>query len=67
MPTAPEQSAELKFAVTNTLIVQDIRRSVAFDCDPLGATVQRVGEADLPSAGQHLADNQRRRDAVLHA
>lgn len=38
------QSAELKFVVTNTLIVSDIRRSVAFDRDVLGATVLREGE-----------------------
>lgn len=38
------QSAELKFVVTNTLIVRDIRRSVAFYRDVLGATVLREGE-----------------------
>jgi len=38
------QSAELKFVVTNTLIVADIKRSVAFYRDVLGATVLRVGE-----------------------
>jgi len=37
-------SAELKFVVTNTLIVQDIKRSVAFYRDVLGATVLREGE-----------------------
>ena len=40
----PKQSAELKFVVTNTLIVRDIRRSVAFYRDVLGATVLREGE-----------------------
>lgn len=40
----PNQSAELKFVVTNTLIVRDIRRSVAFYRDVLGATVLREGE-----------------------
>lgn len=40
----PDQSAELKFVVTNTLIVRDIRRSVAFYRDVLGATVLRDGE-----------------------
>ena len=40
----PEQSAELKFVVTNTLIVADIRRSVAFYRDVLGAEVLREGE-----------------------
>lgn len=44
MPTGPDQSAELKFVVTNTLIVRDIRRSVAFYRDVLGATVLREGE-----------------------
>src|SRR5580658_548313 len=44
MPTGPDQSAELKFVVTNTLFVRDIRRSVAFYRDVLGATVLREGE-----------------------
>jgi lactoylglutathione lyase len=44
MSTGPDQSAELKFVVTNTLIVRDIRRSVAFYRDVLGATVLREGE-----------------------
>ena len=44
MSTGPDQSAELKFVVTNTLIVGDIRRSVAFYRDVLGATVLRKGE-----------------------
>jgi hypothetical protein len=44
MSTAPDQSAELKFVVTNTLIVGDIQRSVAFYRDVLGATVLREGE-----------------------
>jgi hypothetical protein len=30
MSTGRDQSGELKFVVTNTLIVRDIRRSVAF-------------------------------------
>jgi len=38
------QSTELKFVVTNTLIVQEIQRSVAFYRDVLGATVLREGE-----------------------
>src|SRR5579862_8038258 len=38
------QALELKFVVTNTLIVGDIRRSVAFYRDVLGATVLREGE-----------------------
>ena len=39
-----DQSAELKFVVTNTLIVADIQRSVAFYRDVLGATVLREGQ-----------------------
>jgi lactoylglutathione lyase len=35
---------DLKFVVTNTLIVADIKRSVAFYRDVLGATVLREGE-----------------------
>jgi hypothetical protein len=37
----------LKFVVTNTLIAQDIRRSVAFYRDILGAAVLREGEPAL--------------------
>ena len=44
MSTRPDQSAELRFVVTNTLIVADIKRSVAFYRDVLGATVLREGE-----------------------
>jgi len=40
----PGHAAELKFVVTNTLIVSDIQRSVAFYRDVLGATVLREGE-----------------------
>ena len=39
-----EQPTELKFVVTNTLIVRDIQRSVAFYRDVLGATVLREGK-----------------------
>jgi lactoylglutathione lyase len=42
--SGPDQSAELKLVVTNTLIVADIQRSVAFYRDVLGATVLREGE-----------------------
>jgi lactoylglutathione lyase len=42
--TGPDHSAELKFVVTNTLIVRDRNRSIAFYRDVLGATVQREGE-----------------------
>jgi lactoylglutathione lyase len=38
------QSADLKFVVTNTLIVKNIQRSVAFYRDVLGATVLREGQ-----------------------
>ena len=38
------QSVELKFVVTNPLIVGDIKRSVASYRDVLGATVLRDGE-----------------------
>jgi lactoylglutathione lyase len=44
MSTRPDQSAELKFVVTNTLIVRDLHRSVEFYRDVLGATVLREGE-----------------------
>ena len=40
----PNQSGELSFVVTNTLIVRDIQRSVAFYRDVLGPTVLRQGE-----------------------
>lgn len=39
-----DQPSELKFVVTNTIIVADIKRSVAFYRDVLGATVLRQGE-----------------------
>jgi hypothetical protein len=44
MSSRPIQNAELTFVVTNTLIVRDIQRSVAFYRDVLGATVLREGE-----------------------
>ena len=40
----PNPPAELKFLVTNTLIVGNIQRSVGFYRDVLGATVLREGE-----------------------
>jgi len=40
----PDQRAELKLVVTNTLIVADIQRSVAFYRDVLDATVLRDGQ-----------------------
>ena len=44
MSIRPDPSGELKFVVTNTLIVRDIRRSVTFYRDVLGATVLHEGE-----------------------
>ena len=44
MISPSDASTELKFVVTNTLITRDIRRSVAFYRDVLGATVLREGE-----------------------
>ena len=38
------QGTDLKFIVTNTIIARDIKRSVAFYRDVLGATVLRDGE-----------------------
>jgi lactoylglutathione lyase len=38
-----DPATELRFVVTNTLIVRDIKRSVAFYRDVLGATVLREG------------------------
>jgi hypothetical protein len=61
MPTGPDQSADLKLVVTNTLIVGNIQRSVAFYRDVLGATVLREGEPAFSKARQHLADDQLRR------
>ena len=46
-----DQSAELKLVVTNTLIVADIQRSVAFYRDVLGATVLREGQPTLLRLG----------------
>ena len=40
----PDRNPELAFAVTNTLIVKDIQRSVAFYRDVLGAKVMREGQ-----------------------
>ena len=40
----PDRNPELAFAVTNTLIVKDIQRSVAFYRDALGAKVMREGQ-----------------------
>ena len=45
------QPTDLKFVVTNTLIVGDIQRSVAFYRDVLGATVLREGEPTLLRLG----------------
>jgi lactoylglutathione lyase len=43
LSNGPDQSVEPMFVVTNTLIVRDIERSVAFYRDVLGATVLRKG------------------------
>jgi lactoylglutathione lyase len=51
MMSQSDASAELKFVVTNTLIVRDIRDSVAFYRDVLGATVLREGEPTLLRLG----------------
>jgi lactoylglutathione lyase len=51
MMSRSDPSAELKFVVTNTIIVGDIQRSVAFYRDVLGATVLREGEPTLLRLG----------------
>src|SRR5215468_12710338 len=51
MMSQSDQSAELKFVVTNTLIVRDIQSSVAFYRDVLGATVLRQGQPTLLRLG----------------
>jgi lactoylglutathione lyase len=51
MSIRPNQGAELKFVVTNTLIVGDIQRSVAFYRDILGASVLREGEPTFLQLG----------------
>ena len=40
----PDQNPELTFVVTDTLIVKDVQRSVAFYRDVLGAKVLREGQ-----------------------
>jgi len=47
MSIRPDRSAEPRLVVTNTLIVRDIKRSVAFYRDVLGATVLREGAPTL--------------------
>ena len=56
-----DQSAGVKFVVTNILIVRDVKRSVAFYRDVLGATVLREGEPTFLRLGNHLAYDQPRR------
>src|SRR5215472_1923697 len=51
MSIRPDQTSELRFVATNTLIVRDIRRSVAFYRDAPGATVLREGEPTLLRLG----------------
>ena len=47
----PNPPAEPRFLVTNTLIVGNIQRSVAFYRDVLGATVLREGEPTFLKLG----------------
>jgi lactoylglutathione lyase len=47
----PNKNNELDFVLTNTLIVADIQRSVAFYRDVLGATVLREGQPTLLRLG----------------
>jgi lactoylglutathione lyase len=47
MLTRPEVKGDLEFIATETLIVEDIQRSVAFYRDVLGATVLEEGEPTL--------------------
>lgn len=51
MAIGTDQTVELNYVVTNTLIVRDIKRSVAFYRDVLGATVLREGEPTLLRLG----------------
>jgi hypothetical protein len=51
MMSEADQNAGLKFVVTNTLIVRDVKRSVAFYRDVLGTTVLREGEPTLLRLG----------------
>ena len=51
MMSQSDQSVGLKFVVTNTLIVRDVTRSVAFYRDVLGATVLREGEPTFLKLG----------------
>jgi len=46
MMSQPDPNARLEFVVTNTLIARDIRRSVAFYRDVLGATVLHEGKGE---------------------
>jgi lactoylglutathione lyase len=51
MMSRSDQSADLKVVVTNTVIVADIQRSVAFYRDVLGAKVLREGQPTLLRLG----------------
>jgi len=46
MMSQPDPNARLEFVVTNTLIARDIRRSVSFYRDVLGATVLHEGKGE---------------------
>jgi catechol 2,3-dioxygenase-like lactoylglutathione lyase family enzyme len=47
----PDRNPELAFVVTETLIVKDVQRSVAFYRDVLGAKVMREGQATFLRLG----------------
>jgi lactoylglutathione lyase len=51
MSQSDRSDGGLKFVVTNTIIVRDVQRSVAFYRDVLGATVLREGEPTFLSLG----------------
>ena len=51
MMSQSDSGAGLQFVVTNTLIVQDVQRSVAFYRDVLGAEVLREGEPTFLKLG----------------
>jgi hypothetical protein len=65
MSTGPDQSAELKFVVTNTLIVGDIQRSVVFYRGILGAKVLREGEPTFLRLGNIWTSSQPAKAASL--
>ena len=58
MSIRPDQTTELRFVATNTFIVRDIPRSVAFYRDVLGCYGAARGRAHASAARQHLAHDQ---------